>query len=357
MGKAEVTEKSKETAKQALLSKAEQQGCLTLDDMMEAFPEAEENLGELEDLLIYLNEEGIQIVYDEEAKEEVKAEAAEREEEEILDLSEIASDDTISLYLKEMARVPLLTAEEEIRLAKQYEQGRTARRRLSRNGQEPDEHERLEALVERGEAARAHLIKAVEKFDYRRGHRFSTYATWWIRQAITRALADQGRVIRLPVHLSDRIRKVYQTSQQLEQDWGRQPTPEEIASELGLPPQKVQWMLKVSQRPLSLEKPVGEEEDSELGSFIEDSSSPTPTDSAYHHLLQEKLEDILTSLTPREARILRLRFGLQDGRSYTLEEVGQKFGLTRERIRQIEHEALDRLRHPSRSRQLRDYLT
>ena len=390
MGKVEVTEKNnKEAAKQALLSKAEQQGCLTLDDMMEAFPEAEENLAELEDLLIYLNEEGIQIVYDEEAKEEVKAEAAEQEEEEILDLSEIASDDTISLYLKEMARVPLLTAEEEIRLAKQYEQGRNARRRIAKNGLEPEERERLEAVVERGEAARAHLIKAntrlvvsiakrylgqgvpfldliqegnlglikaVEKFDYRRGHRFSTYATWWIRQAITRALADQGRVIRLPVHLSDRIRKVYQTSQQLEQDWGRQPTPEEIASELGLPPQKVQWMLKVSQRPLSLEKPVGEEEDSELGSFIEDSSSPTPTDSAYHHLLQEKLEDILTSLTPREARILRLRFGLQDGRSYTLEEVGQKFGLTRERIRQIEHEALDRLRHPSRSRQLRDYL-
>jgi len=391
MGKVEVTDKNnKEAAKQALLSKAEQQGCLTLDDMMEAFPEAEENLAELEDLLIYLNEEGIQIVYDEEAKEEVKAEATEQEEEEILDLSEIASDDTISLYLKEMARVPLLTAEEEIRLAKQYEQGRNARRRLAKNGLEPEERERLEAMVERGEAARAHLIKAntrlvvsiakrylgqgvpfldliqegnlglikaVEKFDYRRGHRFSTYATWWIRQAITRALADQGRVIRLPVHLSDRIRKVYQTSQQLEQDWGRQPTPEEIANELGLPPQKVQWMLKVSQRPLSLEKPVGEEEDSELGSFIEDSSSPTPTDSAYHHLLQEKLEDILTSLTPREARILRLRFGLQDGRSYTLEEVGQKFGLTRERIRQIEHEALDRLRHPSRSRQLRDYLT
>ncbi len=389
MGKIELTEKEKQSAKQLLLNKAEEHGCLTLDDMMEAFPAAEENLAELEDLLIYLNEEGIQIVLEEEARDEVKAEATEQEEEEVLDLSEIASDDTISLYLKEMARVPLLTAEEEIRLAKQYEQGRTARRRLSKI-EELDERDRAAAIVERGEAARAHLIKAntrlvvsiakrylgqgvpfldliqegnlglikaVEKFDYRRGHRFSTYATWWIRQAITRALADQGRVIRLPVHLSDRIRKVYQTSQQLEQDWGRQPTPEEIATELGLPAQKVQWMLKVSQRPLSLEKPVGEEEDSELGSFIEDSSSPTPTDSAYHHLLQEKLEDILTSLTPREARILRLRFGLQDGRSYTLEEVGQKFGLTRERIRQIEHEALDRLRHPSRSRQLRDYLT
>ena len=390
MGKIQLSEKEKQSAKELLLSKAEQHGCLTLDDMMEAFPEAEENLAELEDLLIYLNEEGIQIVYEEEPKDEVRAEATEQqEEEEVLDLSEISSDDTISLYLKEMARVPLLTAEEEIRLAKQYEQGRNARRRLI-NVEEAADRERLETVVERGEAARAHLtkantrlvvsiakrylgqgvpfldliqegnlglIKAVEKFDYRRGHRFSTYATWWIRQAITRALADQGRVIRLPVHLSDRIRKVYQTSQQLEQDWGRQPTPEEIATELGLPAQKVQWMLKVSQRPLSLEKPVGEEEDSELGSFIEDSSSPTPTDSAYHHLLQEKLEDILHSLTPREARILRLRFGLQDGRSYTLEEVGQKFGLTRERIRQIEHEALDRLRHPSRSRQLRDYLS
>jgi len=169
-------------------------------------------------------------------------------------------------------------------------------------------------------------------------------------------LADQGRVIRLPVHLSDRIRKVYQVAQQLEQDWGRQPTPEEIAEELGLPAQKVQWMLKVSQRPLSLEKPVGEEEDSELGSFIPDREAPTPSDTAYHSMLQDKLDDVLTTLSPREARILQLRFGLQDGRSYTLEEVGRKFGLTRERIRQIEHEALDRLRHPSRSRQLRDYM-
>ncbi|MCD6518583.1 MAG: sigma-70 family RNA polymerase sigma factor [Anaerolineae bacterium] len=383
---------------QLLLEKAEQQGYLTLDDLMEVFPEAEENLAELEDLFIYLSEEGIQVLYDEgkESSDELEEKVEEpkpKKQHPAPDahLSEISSDDTISLYLKEMAQVPLLTAEEEVELARQYEEGRKARERLEKNGHlSEEERERLERLVEQGEQARAHLIqantrlvvsiakrylgqgvpfldliqegnlgliKAVEKFDYHRGHRFSTYATWWIRQAITRALADQGRVIRLPVHLSDRIRKVYQVAQQLEQDWGRQPTPEEIAKELSLPPQKVQWMLKVSQRPLSLEKPVGEEEDSELGSFIPDEEAPTPSDTAYHELLQEKLNEVLESLTPREARILRLRFGLYDGRSYTLEEVGQKFGLTRERIRQIEHEALDRLRHPSRSRQLRDYLT
>jgi RNA polymerase primary sigma factor len=385
---------------QLLLAKAEVQGYITLDDMMEVFPEVEENLEELDDLFIFLSEEGIQVLYGDEKKGAEELSEEEPKEPELLeeppvdtnfDLSEIASDDTISLYLKEMARVPLLTAEQEGTLARQFEEGRNARREIAQQSNlSEDEKDRLYTSVERGEGARAHLIrantrlvvsiakrylgqgvpfldliqegnlgliKAVEKFDYRRGHRFSTYATWWIRQAITRALADQGRVIRLPVHLSDRIRKVYQIAQQLEQDWGRQPTPEEIAQELSLPPQKVQWMLKVSQRPLSLEKPVGEEEDSELGSFIPDEEAPTPSDSAYQNLLQQRLDDILTSLTPREARILRLRFGLQDGRSYTLEEVGRKFGLTRERIRQIEHEALDRLRHPSRSRQLRDYLS
>jgi len=393
---------------QGLLAKAESQGYLTLDDIMEVFPEAEDSLEELEELFIFLSEEGVQVLYDEQqpdsdteedgGDEEPSDDEGETASSQVeppvdpsFDLSEIASDDTISLYLKEMARVPLLTAEQEVTLARQYEEGREAEERLRKNGDlTEEEKDRLTLVVERGEAARSHLIrantrlvvsiakrylgqgvpfldliqegnlgliKAVEKFDYHRGHRFSTYATWWIRQAITRALADQGRVIRLPVHLSDRIRKVYQIAQQLEQDWGRQPTPEEIAKELSLPPQKVQWMLKVSQRPLSLEKPVGEEEDSELGSFIPDDEAPTPTDTAYQNLLTERLEDILATLSPREARILRLRFGLQDGRSYTLEEVGRKFGLTRERIRQIEHEALDRLRHPSRSRRLRDYMS
>ncbi len=392
---------------QPLMAKAEEQGFLTIDDLMGFFPEAEENLAELEELFIHLSEEGIQVLYDDD-KDEEPAEAApaavperepeleepegERPQVRLVEspLGEIASDDTISLYLKEMARVPLLTADEEVTLARDYEIGREAQTRMGRaGGLSEEDKDRLHRIMMRGENSRAHLIrantrlvvsiakrylgqgvpfldliqegnlgliKAVEKFDYHRGHRFSTYATWWIRQAITRALADQGRVIRLPVHLSDRIRKVYQVAQQLEQDWGRQPTPEEIAEELQLPASKVQWMLKVSQRPLSLEKPVGEEEDSELGSFIPDEEAPTPSDTAYHRLLQDKLSDVLTTLTPREARILRLRFGLYDGRSYTLEEVGQKFGLTRERIRQIEHEALDRLRHPSRARQLRDYL-
>ena len=381
-----------------LLGKAEENGYVTLDDLMEAFPEAEENLADLEDLFIHLSKEGIQVVDDEDKKEDSEVSASEtdpkasspRPPATASQMSEIASDDTISLYLKEMARVPLLTADQEVSLARQFEEGRNAQVSLQENGHLPEDAiDELYRVVRHGEGARAHLIrantrlvvsiakrylgqgvpfldliqegnlgliKAVEKFDYRRGHRFSTYATWWIRQAITRALADQGRVIRLPVHLSDRIRKVYQVAQQLEQNWGRQPSPEEIAQELSLPPQKVQWMLKVSQRPLSLEKPVGEEEDSELGSFIPDEEAPTPSDTTYQHILEDRLNDILTSLTPREARILRLRFGLYDGRSYTLEEVGQKFGLTRERIRQIEHEALDRLRHPSRSRQLRDYL-
>ena len=308
-----------------------------------------------------------------------------------LDLTDVASDDTVGLYLKEMARVPLLTTEEEVNLAQRLEKGNLALDQLNalHDGEATEtELDALIFLIDDGRDARDHLIKAntrlvvsiakrymsrgvpfldliqegnlglmkaVEKFDYRRGYRFSTYATWWIRQTITRAIADQGRTIRVPVHMSDRIRNLYKIARELEQKYGRKPTPEEIAKELDLEPRKVQWMLKVSWRPLSLERPVGEDDENELGNFIEDYSMPTPLQSAYQTLLREKLEEVLSTLSPREARILRLRFGLQDGRGYTLEEVGQKFGLTRERIRQIEGKALRRLRHPRRSRQLRDF--
>jgi RNA polymerase primary sigma factor len=383
-----------------LMEKAELQGYLTMDDVIEVFPDPEERVDEVEEVFIRLNEAGIE-VYDEKedvetakkpAEESVEITSAEEVpiEQDPFDLSGISSDDTVGLYLKEMARVPLLSLEEEVGLAKTLCKGREAKHTLRKGVSDVDERDRLELFVEDARLAREHLIKAntrlvvsiakkymgrgvpfldliqegnlglmkaVEKFDYTRGYRFSTYATWWIRQTITRAIADQGRTIRVPVHMSDRIRRLYKTARQLEQEHGRKPTPEEIAQEMELEPRKVQWMLKVSWRPLSLERPVGEEEDSELGSFIEDEGTPTPTQSAYQNLLRERVEEVLSTLTPREARILRLRFGLQNGRSYTLEEVGQKFGLTRERIRQIEGKALRRLRHPRRSRQLRDYLT
>jgi RNA polymerase primary sigma factor len=380
-----------------LFDKAEVKGYLTTDDILDLLPEAEETLEQLDEIFILLHEAGIEVYDDKVDTEDDEEEqppgigvgGIEMNDGTSYDLSGIASDDTVGLYLREMARVPLLRIEEEIRLAKALEAGRGAQKTLCNDGSDPMIRQQLERQIEEGLAAREHLIKAntrlvvsiakkymgrgvpfldliqegnlglmkaVEKFDYTRGYRFSTYATWWIRQTITRAIADQGRTIRVPVHMSDRIRRLYNTARALEQEYGRRPTPEEIAIEMDVDPRKVQWMLRVSWRPLSLEQPVGEEEDSELGSFIEDDTSPTPTQSAYRYLLGEKIEEMLSTLNPREARILRLRFGLVNGRSYTLEEVGQKFGLTRERIRQIEGRALRRLRHPRRSRQLRGYL-
>ena len=336
---------------------------------------------ESEHFEIFFEDDGLDLFAEDFDDADVAAEAE-------VDLSEIASSDTVGLYLKEMAQVPLLSTQEEIKLAMRLEAARAAKKNLEQRPQ----HERSaewKFLIQDGILAREHLIKAntrlvvsiakkymsrgvhfldliqegnlglmkaVEKFDYHRGYRFSTYATWWIRQAITRAIADQGRTIRVPVHMTDRIRKLYRLARDLEQKWGCKPSIEKIAEAMECEPRKVQWMLKVSWQPLSLEHPVGEDDDSELGSFIENKLEPNPADSAGSKLLKEKIDELLNTLTPREARILRLRFGLQNGRSYTLEEVGQKFGLTRERIRQIEGRALRRLRHPRRSRKLRGYL-
>jgi RNA polymerase primary sigma factor len=303
--------------------------------------------------------------------------------------ADLASSDPVGLYLREMGRVPLLNAEEEVRLATAIDAGRAADRKLI-NEADPAKRERLLNLVEAGLEAREHLIRsntrlvvsvakkymtpsvpfldliqegniglmrAVEKFDHKRGFRFSTYATWWIRQTITRAIADQGRTIRVPVHMSDRIRQLYRIMRELEQETGSKPTPDEIARVMKISAQKVRWMLRVSMTPISLETPVGDDEDSELGHFIPNESAPTPAQATFDGMLREKIEELLGTLTPREARVLRLRFGLSDELSHTLEEVGEKFGLTRERIRQIEGHALRRLRHPRRSRHLRDYLT
>ena len=377
------------------------QGYVSYDDVLKVMPEAENNMEQLEDVFATLFEQGIEVG---QAREEEPATAEmgdlsdigdvpdheiEAVEEETFDLSQIEIDDSISLYLKEIGRVPLLTAEEEVDLAKRMERGRDSRRKINEGVEDWEERERLFFFVRDGQAAQEHLIKAnsrlvvsvakkyvgrgvpfldliqegnigliraVKKFDFRRGFKFSTYATWWIRQAVTRAIADQGRTIRVPVHMYEQINRLTRTSRQLVQELGRDPTTEEIAGELGVSPRKVEHIMRVSQRPLSLEMPVGEEEDSYLGDFIEDEDADAPGDAAGQQLLREVIDEIFQSLTPREVRILQLRFGLVDGYCYTLEEVGKKFGVTRERIRQIEAQALSRLRHPSRSRKLRDYL-
>ena len=275
----------------------------------------------------------------------------------------VSIEDPVRMYLKEIGKVPLLTAEEEIELAKKMEQGdEDAKKRLA------EANLRLVVSIAKRYVGRGMLfldliqegnlglIKAVEKFDYRKGYKFSTYATWWIRQAITRAIADQARTIRIPVHMVETINKLIRVSRQLLQELGREPTPEEIAEEMDMSVERVREILKISQEPVSLETPIGEEEDSHLGDFIQDDNVPVPADAGAFTLLKEQLVEVLGTLTEREQKVLRLRFGLDDGRARTLEEVGKEFNVTRERIRQIEAKALRKLRHPSRSRKLKDYL-
>jgi len=353
-----------------LVEKGKKQGVLTYEEIMDALQEIELTPDQIEDIYENLAELGIDVIDDSDVKtDEEKDEDDELEneaEEADADLSipdNVRLDDPVRMYLKEIGKVPLLTPEEEVDLAKRMEQGdeeakralveanlrlvvSIAKRYVGRGMQFLD-------LIQEGNLG---LMKAVEKFDYSKGFKFSTYATWWIRQAITRAIADQARTIRIPVHMVETINKLIRISRQLLQELGREPTPEEIAAEMDITPERVQEILKIAQEPVSLETPIGEEEDSHLGDFIPDEDALAPADAAAFVLLREQLDDVLDTLTDREQRVLRLRFGLEDGRGRTLEEVGQEFGVTRERIRQIEAKALRKLRHPSRSRRLKDFL-
>ncbi len=335
-------------------------GILTYKEIMNAFEKIEISPEHIEKVYDTLEQMGIEVVP--EIDEEI--EEVDVEENPELSIPEgITVDDPVRMYLKEIGKVPLLTAEEEVELARRMESGdEEPKKRLA------EANLRLVVSIAKRYVGRGMLfldliqegnlglIKAVEKFDYTKGFKFSTYATWWIRQAITRAIADQARTIRIPVHMVETINKLIRVSRQLLQELGREPLPEEIAKEMGMSEDKVREIMKISQEPVSLETPIGEEEDSHLGDFIPDDDAPAPAESAAFTLLKEQLIDVLDTLTPREEKVLRLRFGLDDGRARTLEEVGKEFNVTRERIRQIEAKALRKLRHPSRSKKLKDYL-
>jgi RNA polymerase primary sigma factor len=349
-----------------LLIRGKKQGYVTHDQILQVVPEPEANIQQIEEVYAELLEQGIEVL--EESREFAQVGPGKNSDDDadldtVLDFEGMSIDDPVRMYLREIGRVPLLSAPQEVNLAKRMEDGdEEARRHLT------EANLRLVVSVAKKYIGRGMslldliqegnigLIRAVEKFDYRKGYKFSTYATWWIRQAITRAIADQARTIRIPVHMVETINRLIRTSRRLVQELGRDPTSDEIAREMGLPPEKVREIQKISQEPVSLETPIGEEEDSHLGDFIEDQKALAPADAASHQLLKEQVEDVLDSLTQRERRVLQLRFGLDDGRSRTLEEVGREFGVTRERIRQIEAKALRKLRHPSRSKKLKDYL-
>jgi RNA polymerase primary sigma factor len=383
-----------------VLATAAEKGYITYDQILKALPEVEDYLPLLETILEELQAAGVGIYESAEdvasssnkPGDKVNGPAVVEEEPHaapLFDLSNVPIDDSVGLYFREMGQQGLLTADEEVQLAKEIEAGRSSEQVLAENELEGKEWTEQYVVKDIGDAARAHLIrantrlvvsiakkyrgrglqfldliqegnvglmKAVEKYDYRRGNRFSTYATWWIRQAVTRALANHGRTIRIPAHLGGRISKLYQVAQELEQELGRQPTAEEIAENMDLPADRVRWMLRTSRQPVHLERPVGDESDAELGDFIEDIELPQPAETVASNMLTEEIGEILDQLTPREARILRLRYGLQDGESRTLKEVGEMFGLSRERIRQLEKEALRKLRHPNFAGHLRQYL-
>ena len=397
-----------EKLKEVLALAKKKKNVLDYQQVVDSFAELSLEDDQLDKIVEYLEHNGVDVLRitdDDEPDEEMLLAEEEEVDVENIDLSVpdgVSIEDPVRMYLKEIGKVPLLSAEEEIELAKKMEAGAVAEEKISllktRMQESEDDAEKeeikaeikeLQKEVDWGDDAKKRLaeanlrlvvsiakryvgrgmlfldliqegnlglIKAVEKFDYRKGYKFSTYATWWIRQAITRAIADQARTIRIPVHMVETINKLIRVSRQLLQELGREPSPEEIAAEMNMPVDRVREILKISQEPVSLETPIGEEEDSHLGDFIKDDNVPIPADAAAFTLLKEQLEEVLGTLTEREQKVLTLRFGLEDGRARTLEEVGKEFNVTRERIRQIEAKALRKLRHPSRSRKLKDYL-